>query len=83
MKILDKYSYDIAYKSDCERIQKLCLSHDLYVPLNVCYEIWEEYSDTYAAGWLFLYKTDEGLWNAIEKYVTSNELKPNKQQWTK
>ena len=75
MKIYDKYSYNSAYKDDCERIQKICLSHDIYVPFNVCYDLWDEYSESYSAGWLFLYKSDEAVWQAILPYLTPIEEK--------
>jgi len=59
----------IDYPEDCLRIQIVCLKHNYYLTIPECEEIWEEYSDSIAASWLFLPKEDDMLWTMIKEYV--------------
>lgn len=48
-------SEPVRYRDDCERIQRVVLSATgSFVPLHLAEEIWEEHSDTMAAGWMML-----------------------------
>lgn len=58
------------FRHDCERIQRIFKAHwDIDVPLEHCAEIWEDYSDGFAAGWLFLPPEDRDLAATLEMYV--------------
>jgi hypothetical protein len=42
------------YQYDVERICKAFAQRDMHCSEQQAYDMWSEYSDTYAAGWLFL-----------------------------
>lgn len=50
------------YRSDCLRILKAFRRYGFYdVNLVDCEDMWSDYSDTLAAGWLGLPETDEEI----------------------
>lgn len=53
---------DYGEKADCERIQRVILEkHKVMVTLQQAHELWEEHSDSYAAGWLILPEDDDQI----------------------
>lgn len=57
------------HKSDCERIQKLLLELGYSSTLKDCGELWDDYSDTMAAGWLNLGESDEDLKQTLKALI--------------
>lgn len=54
------------HASDVERIQRVALSHGVLLGWMDAYSLWDNHSDSYAAGWLFLPDNDDELWNTIK-----------------
>lgn len=56
------------YKNDCNRIQSVLLDYGYYATLEQCAELWELYSEDWAAGWLYLPENNEDLYKCIKPY---------------
>lgn len=54
---------------DCRRIQECLYNHGYMSDLQDCYDLWEDVSEDYCAGWLFLPDNEEELWRYIESKV--------------
>lgn len=61
VKINPDEDFQHRHKSDCERIQKLLLELGYASTLKDCADLWDDYSDTMAAGWFNLGEDDETL----------------------
>lgn len=62
--------FEIYWLEDCERIQRLMKqAYDLDISLSTAQWIWEDYSDGFAAGWLYLPDKDEDLVSVLNDYV--------------
>lgn len=57
------------HESDCERIRNLAASFNIVMSINEAEEVWDKYSDMYAASWLHLPESDEELWSCIEDII--------------
>lgn len=64
--INDENNSEIDHHSDCHRIQEVLLRNGYTSTLKDCYDLWSDYSYSYAAGWLYLPEEDEELWNTIQ-----------------
>lgn len=53
------------YRSDIERIVKVAFSHGVVLTLGQAERVWEEYSESSCASWLFLPDSDDELWRII------------------
>jgi len=53
------------YRKDTERIVHVAFKHGVILTLKQAEMVWERYSDSMAAGWMDLPKTDKELWNII------------------
>lgn len=54
------------YPKDVDRIEDITSAHGYFLSLQTCYDIWEDYSDSFNSKWLSLPPTDEILWNIIK-----------------
>ena len=63
--------YDVPdrYRDDCHRIQQALLNHGYTSDIQDCYELWSDYSDRYAAGWIGFPEDDDDLWYRISYLV--------------
>lgn len=52
-----------------KRIQKVLMIYGYEANLEDCADIWDEYSESYAAGWMGLPESDSELWECIESEV--------------
>jgi hypothetical protein len=60
----------IRYADDCQRIQAIALErHGLEISLAEAQELWDDYSDKFCAGWLFLPDSDNELSDIIAGYI--------------
>lgn len=55
--------------SDCERIQSALLNYGIEASINECYDVWDEYSDKRAAGWLCLPDSDDDIYYEISHLI--------------
>ena len=62
------YVGDEDYPEDVTRIQNVLAATGRYASRAECEYLWEKYSDSLAAGWIYLPDTDEELLNCIEGY---------------
>jgi len=53
------------YKDDSIRIAAVAYEHSIVLTLKQAEKVWQIYSDSMAAGWMLLPKTDEELWEII------------------
>lgn len=53
------------YRSDTERLVKLAFEHGVILTLHEAECIWEDYSDSMAAGWMNLPKDDQEVWEIM------------------
>jgi hypothetical protein len=58
-----------AYRADCERIQQALMEHGHYATIEQCQELWEMYSEAFAAGWLLLPEDNIGIYICIRDYI--------------
>lgn len=54
---------------DCKRIQKVLEQNNTEATLAECEELWIEWSSSLSAGWLFLPKTDDEIWEILGEKV--------------
>lgn len=59
-------NFEHRHYADVVRIKQVLLKNGYDADLPSCANIWDEYSDSYAAGWLGLPKDDDELWQAIQ-----------------
>lgn len=62
-------SYADEYPDDCERIQTIARIHKIYITIGQASAIWESYSESFCAGWLFLPDSDDAILEVIKKEV--------------
>ncbi len=53
---------DPYHRWDCERIVACALSNGYVMTLREAEKAWDEYSESFAAGWMNLPDDDEDLW---------------------
>ena len=68
-KIRYEENYQHRHQSDVERLQRVMLAHGYDADLPSAADIWEDYSDSYAAGWLGMPDDDNKLWQIIQLMV--------------
>lgn len=61
----DEYDVPDRYRADCLVIQQVLLNHGYTSDIQDCYELWSDYSDRYAAGWINLPDKDDEIWSCI------------------
>jgi len=66
-----KENFEHRFIEDVERIQQVMVSKGYYCTLKMCAHMWEEYSDTYCAGWLSLPESDDDLFNILKYYYNA------------
>lgn len=66
VKINDDSTYTHRWIGDVKRIQDVLLKNGYSSLLKDCGDLWEDYSDSYVAGWLNLPENDEDLWSILE-----------------
>ena len=54
------------YKDDTARIVQVAFKHGIILTLGQAERVWEAYSDSMAAGWMNLPKSDDELWEIIK-----------------
>jgi len=65
---LSEYSEE--YREDCERIKAVLIENGfINAGLNDAIWLWNEYSESYAAGWLGLPDEDEKIYDCIKSYI--------------
>lgn len=64
IKIIEDSEYDY----DCKRICKIFASHDFFITLKQSRILWEKYSESMAAGWLYLPQDDDEIWFNLAPY---------------
>jgi hypothetical protein len=53
------------YPHDCQRIVEVLASHGYHCTLEQAQDLWKDYSDHYAAGWLILPESDEDVFYSV------------------
>ena len=66
--------YQSPYQSDCERIADVALRHRYLLTVEQAEDLWNDFSETFAAGWLSLPEDDEELWRDIESRVVGKHV---------
>jgi hypothetical protein len=66
MKSEEKFEH--RFIEDVKRMQQLMISKGYYCTLKMIAHSWNEYSDSYCAGWLSLPDSDEELFNILRYY---------------
>jgi hypothetical protein len=64
------------HRHDCEKLKNILLEKGYSSSVYDCYNLWSDYSDGYAAGWMLLPDEDEEIWNAI-KYNVEEMINKN------
>jgi hypothetical protein len=60
----------IRYPEDCRRIRRVALLKcDIEISLTQAHMLWEDYSTSVCASWLFLPDDDDALANVIRSYI--------------
>jgi hypothetical protein len=54
---------------DVKRMQNVLISNGNLVSLQECADIWDGYSDSFAAGWMGLPSDDSDLYNILVLYL--------------
>lgn len=65
MQKLKFYDSSRRYPDDCERICKVVLSHGCLISPREAESLWEDFSESMAAGWMGLSVNDEDIWQDI------------------
>ena len=58
-----------AFVDDCNRIQQVLMEHGYYATIDQCEELWEMYSEEYAAGWLSLPEDSKDIYEYVKDYI--------------
>jgi hypothetical protein len=61
--------YEHRHLGDVQRIQRILRDKGYIATLKDCAGLWEEYSDSLAAGWIFLDEQDWDVWCCIRYKV--------------
>lgn len=61
----------IEYLEDCQRIQRVLQRQNYDVDLATCQQLWRNYSDSMAAGWMNLPSGDNSLFAVLTPYIPS------------
>lgn len=64
-KIEQKEVFEHRWIRDVERIQEVLLYNGYSSTLRDCANLWDDYSEAYAAGWLGLPDDDRELWDIL------------------
>jgi len=59
------------YRDDCERIQRILRDKGYNATLQQCEELWDDYSDSMAAGWMGLGDNDEDVYSHLRHRITN------------
>jgi len=69
MKAINKNFINCRHPEDAERIQKILLNNGYTASPKECERLWEDYSDSMAAGWMGLPEKDEDVFWRISGYL--------------
>lgn len=61
----EKQEFTHRWLDDVKRMQRVLISEGHLVSLQECADIWDDYSDMFAAGWLCLPSDDSDLYNIL------------------
>lgn len=62
------------YLDDCNKIKDILANQGYIATLQQCYDLWSEYSDSMAAGWMSMRDlSDESIWNTVRLYIVEEE----------
>jgi hypothetical protein len=64
---IDLKNYD--YPADIERMIEVCRNNNIDTTPEEVDDVWCEYSEMFAAGWLTLPDTDEELFEILERHL--------------
>jgi hypothetical protein len=56
---------DLPHIHDVRRIHKVLASRGHWVTLDMCHQMWDNYSDSMCAGWIILPEDDETIYNIL------------------
>jgi hypothetical protein len=59
----------VTYPEDCHRIRRVLSNHGVEATIAEAEAVWSLHSEGMAAGWLFLPKNDDELWQILYTYV--------------
>lgn len=66
----DEYEPDILpYVGDCQRLQRVLAENGYEATIRQCYDLWTEYSDSFAAGWLQMPEEDSWLFSDVRNLI--------------
>jgi hypothetical protein len=60
--------FEHRWLDDVKRMQSVLIGHGHLVSLQECADIWDEYSYSFAAGWMCLPSDDLDLYNILISY---------------
>lgn len=60
---------DFDYPEDIDRIIKVCKKEQIYLTHKQAERIWQNHSEGYCAGWLFLPENDEAILRVVKNYL--------------
>lgn len=71
MKIIREIDVNNAeFPEDVERIKRILLERGYRATCKQCEELWEAYSDSMCAGWMYLDEDDEDVFNNIRSRIS-------------
>jgi hypothetical protein len=73
LKFKGSYNHHFEYTKDIDRIIKIFADRGCEISAESAVKSWEEYSSSYAAGWLTLHETDEEIFNNCLQYLEEAE----------
>lgn len=68
-KIIKEDNYEHRHITDVKRLQRVMLQNGYESDLRSVAGLWDDYSDTYAAGWIGLPENDEELWGILRNKI--------------
>lgn len=57
------------YPADVDRIRQVALRHGVTLDAEQAESVWDDYSDSMAAGWLGLPDSDDDLWSTVSAHL--------------
>jgi len=68
MKKIQPIHLGFDFDDDVERIVRICAEAGYEVTSSDARQIWEDYSESMAAGWMMLFKDDENVLNVVLEF---------------
>lgn len=69
LQLKNGYSVPEDYIPDCIKIKEAFKEHGYAASLWQCYDVWSEYSESYAAGWLSVPTSNNEIFESLKRFI--------------